>query len=255
MLKDVVIDRPDHVWSTDITYIRIGKGFMYLTAVIDWFSRYVLSWRLSNTLENSFCIEVLEEALLLFTPEIFNTDQGSQYTSMKFLSILKAREIRISMDSKGRALDNVFVERLWRTIKYEEVYLKDYRTIREAHRSWKAFINFYNKERLHQALGYKTPASVYRTAWRGIISLWWHYNYSALTRGDWIYRIKDGCMGKGSIYARKLPSCFHHQLRRSGCFPTLPYPPSWRTKNTIGGNFFNKKRKTMPSVPLEEGGF
>ena len=164
LLKDVVIDRPDHVWSTDITYIRIGNGFMYLTVVIDWFSRYVLSWRLSNTLENTFCIEVLEEALLLSKPEIFNTDQGSQYTSMKFLSILKAREIRISMDSKGRALDNVFVERLWRTIKYEEVYLKDYRTMREAQSSLKTFINFYNKERLHQALGYKAPASVYRTA-------------------------------------------------------------------------------------------
>ena len=145
LLKDVVIDRPDHVWSTDITYIRIGNGFMYLTAVIDWFSRYVLSWRLSNTLENTFCIEVLEDALDLSKPEIFNTDQGSQYTSTKFLSILKKKDIRISMDSKGRAPDNVFVERLWRTIKYEEVYLKDYRTMREAQSSLKAFINFYNK--------------------------------------------------------------------------------------------------------------
>jgi putative transposase len=164
LLKDVVIDRPNHVWSTDITYIRIGNGFMYLTAVIDWFSRYVLSWRLSNSLENTFCIEVLEEALCISKPEIFNTDQGSQYTSMKFLSVLKERGIRISMDSKGRALDNVFVERLWRTIKYEEVYLKDYRTMREAQSSLKAFINFYNKERLHQSLGYKAPASVYRIA-------------------------------------------------------------------------------------------
>jgi len=164
LLKDVVIDRPNHVWSTDITYIRIGNGFMYLTAVIDWFSRYVLSWRLSNCLENTFCIEVLEEALCISKPEIFNTDQGSQYTSMKFLSVLKERGIRISMDSKGRALDNVFVERLWRTIKYEEVYLKDYRTMREAQSSLKAFINFYNKERLHQSLGYKAPASVYRIA-------------------------------------------------------------------------------------------
>lgn len=163
LLRGVVIDKPDQVWSTDITYIRIGNGFMYLTAVMDWFSRYVLSWRLSNTLENAFCIEALEEALYISTPEIFNTDQGSQFTSLKFLSILHAKKIKISMDSKGRALDNVFVERLWRTIKYEEVYLKDYRTVKEAHRSLKAFIKFYNQERLHQALKYKVPMSVYRS--------------------------------------------------------------------------------------------
>ncbi len=164
LLKNAVIDRPNQVWSTDITYIRIGNGFMYLSAVMDWFSRYVLSWRLSNTLENTFCIEALEEALIVSTPEIFNTDQGSQFTSLKFLKILQAKNIKISMDSKGRALDNVFVERLWRTIKYEEVYLKDYRTVREAQQSLKAFIWFYNRERLHSALGYKVPLSVYRTA-------------------------------------------------------------------------------------------
>lgn len=163
LLRGVVIDKPDQVWSTDITYIRIGNGFMYLAAIMDWFSRYVLSWRLSNTLENAFCIEALEEALYISTPEIFNTDQGSQFTSLNFLSILHAKKIRISMDSKGRALDNVFVERLWRTIKYEEVYLKDYRSVKEAHCSLKAFINFYNQERLHQALAYKAPLSVYRS--------------------------------------------------------------------------------------------
>ena len=164
LLKGVAIMKPDQVWSTDITYIRIGNGFMYLSAVIDWFSRYVLSWRLSNTLENTFCIEALEEALIVSTPEIFNTDQGSQFTSLKFLKILQARNIKISMDSRGRALDNVFVERLWRTIKYEEVYLKDYRTVKEAQESLKAFIKFYNQERLHQALGYRVPLSVYRAA-------------------------------------------------------------------------------------------
>lgn len=164
LLKGVVINKPDQVWSTDITYIRIGNSFMYLTAVMDWFSRYVLSWRLSNTLENAFCIEALEEALNISTPKIFNTDQGTQYTSLKFLNILQDKKIKISMDSKGRALDNVFVERLWRTIKYEEVYLKDYRTVKEAYRSLKAYINFYNQERLHQALEYQVPVSAYRSA-------------------------------------------------------------------------------------------
>jgi len=162
LLKGMVIDKPEQVWSTDITYIRIGNGFMYLTAVMDWYSRYVLSWRLSNTLDNAFCIEALEEALYISKPEIFNTDQGSQFTSLKFVSILQAQNIKISMDSKGRALDNVFVERLWRTIKYEEVYLKDYRTVKEAHSSLKAYIKFYNEERPHQSLEYKVPLSVYR---------------------------------------------------------------------------------------------
>lgn len=161
LLKNIVIDKPNQVWSTDITYIRIGNGFMYLTAVMDWFSRYVLSWRLSNTMENTFCIEALEEALRFSTPGIFNTDQGSQFTSLKYLKILQDKNVKISMDSKGRALDNVFVERLWRTIKYEEIYLKDYRTMSEAYQSLKAFIKFYNQERLHQALGYKVPMAIY----------------------------------------------------------------------------------------------
>ena len=161
LLKGVKIERPDHVWSTDITYIRIGRGFAYLTAVIDWYSRYVLSWRLSNTLENTFCIEALEEALYCSSPEIFNTDQGSQYTAINFLTALLDKNIKISMDSQGRALDNVFVERLWRTVKYEEVYLKDYRTLNQAHSNIKDYFNFYNNERPHQSLKYNVPATEY----------------------------------------------------------------------------------------------
>jgi len=166
LLRGVNIERPDHVWSTDITYIRVSNGFAYLTAVIDWFSRYVLSWRLSNSLENTFCIEALEEALSISQPQIFNTDQGSQYTAVNFLKPLIDRDISISMDSRGRALDNVFVERLWRTVKYEEVFLKDYRTMKmkDAYRSLKDFIKFYNQERLHQALDYKSPEYIYHSA-------------------------------------------------------------------------------------------
>jgi putative transposase len=163
----------------------------------------VLSWRLSNTLENTFCIEVLEDALCFSKPEIFNTDQGSQYTSLKFLSILKDRKIRISMDSKGRALDNVFVERLWRTIKYEEVYLKDYRTMREAQSSLKAFINFYNKERLG-VQGTSISLSMLREG-EPYDSCGPIGSYFALRSGIWIYRIKDGCMEKGSIHACYCP--------------------------------------------------
>jgi putative transposase len=162
LLKGVKIENPDHVWSTDITYIKIGNGFVYLTAVIDWYSRYVLSWQLSNSLENTFCIEVLEEALAISKPEIFNTDQGCQYTSKNFLKPLTDNKIKVSMDSKGRALDNIFVERLWRTVKYEEVYLKDYQTMKSARCSLKAYFKFYNQERLHQALQYKTPEFIYK---------------------------------------------------------------------------------------------
>ncbi|ACN15113.1 transposase (IS150 family protein) [Desulforapulum autotrophicum HRM2] len=161
LLRGVNIARINHVWSTDITYIRIGNGFVYLTAVIDWFSRYVLSWRLSNTLENTFCVEVLEEALSIAEPEIFNTDQGCQYTATNFLKVLTDHKIKVSMDSKGRALDNIFVERLWRTVKYEEVYLKSYQSMKDAQSSLKTYLNFYNKKRLHQALEYKTPESIY----------------------------------------------------------------------------------------------
>lgn len=162
LLSGLTIERPDQVWSTDITYIKIGNGFAYLTAIMDWYSRYVLSWRLSNTLENSFCIEALEEALDISKPEIFNTDQGSQYTSLNFLTPLIDKDIKISMDSKGRALDNVFIERLWRSVKYEEIYLKDYQSMNDAYRSLKGYLEFYNKERPHQALEYATPESLYK---------------------------------------------------------------------------------------------
>jgi putative transposase len=164
LLRGINIERTDHVWSTDITYIRVGNGFIYLTAVIDWYSRYVLSWRLSNSLENTFCVEVLEEALSISKPEIFNTDQGSQYTATNFIKILTDSNIKISMDSKGRALDNIFVERLWRTVKYEEVYLKDYQSMKDAQSSLKDYLKFYNTERLHQSLKYKTPESIYHMA-------------------------------------------------------------------------------------------
>lgn len=162
LLKGVTIYEPNHVWSTDITYIRVGRGFVYLTAIIDWFSRYVISWRLSNTLESDFCVDALNEALVLSKPLIFNTDQGSQYTSKKFIAPLKAQGVKISMDSKGRALDNIFVERLWRTVKYEEVYIKEYSTARDAYQSLKEYFLFYNNKRLHQSLGYRTPCEVYK---------------------------------------------------------------------------------------------
>ena len=161
LLRDVVIERPNQVWSIDITYIRLKHGFVYLVAVIDWYSRYVLSWRLSNTIDGSFCREALLDALRIATPEIFNSDQGSQFTDEKFTTILLGHGIKISMDGKGRALDNVFVERLWRTVKYEEVYIKYYDSIPECRSSLAKYFIKYNKERLHQALGYQTPWEVY----------------------------------------------------------------------------------------------
>jgi putative transposase len=162
LLRGVKIERADQVWSADITYIRMRAGFLYLVAVIDWFSRYVLSWRLSNTLDSSFCVEALEAALRVKQPEIFNTDQGSQFTSGEFIGLLEDRQIAISMDGRGRCLDNIFVERLWRTVKYEEVYLRDYQTPNEAYLGLKKYFEFYNTERFHQALGYQTPYEVYR---------------------------------------------------------------------------------------------
>lgn len=161
LLRNVEIVHPDQVWSTDITYIRMKGGFLYLTAIIDWFSRYVLSWRLSNTLDAHFCIEALEEAFQFGHPEIFNTDQGSQFTSIKFTGILEDHNIKVSMDGRGRALDNVFVERLWRSVKYEEVYLHDYATPVDAQLGLDHYFRFYNKDRFHQSLGYLTPGEVY----------------------------------------------------------------------------------------------
>jgi putative transposase len=161
LLRGVPITRVNQVWSTDITYIRLQGGFVYLVAVMDWFSRYVLSWAISITMDVGFCLEALEQALGIATPDIFNSDQGAQFTSLDFTDRLTAAGIRISMDGRGRALDNVFVERLWRTVKYEEVYLKDYGTPREALQGLARFFQVYNRQRPHQALGYQTPATVY----------------------------------------------------------------------------------------------
>jgi len=160
LLRGLRIDRPNQVWSTDITYIRMRRGFLYLVAIMDWYSRYVLSWELSNTLDNAFCVEALERALETGKPEIFNTDQGSQFTSDGFTRVLRQHEIRISMDGRGRALDNVFVERLWRTLKYEEVYLRNYESVRDAYVGIRNYWHFYNEERPHQSLGYRVPAAI-----------------------------------------------------------------------------------------------
>jgi putative transposase len=161
LLRGVPITRVNQVWSTDITYIRLHSGFVYLVAVMDWFSRYVLSWAVSITMDVGFCLEALEQALGVAQPEIFNSDQGAQFTSIAFTGRLESAGIRISMDGRGRALDNVFVERLWRTVKYEEVYLKDYETPREAMQGLATFFIRYNAQRQHQSLDYQTPAAVY----------------------------------------------------------------------------------------------
>jgi len=166
LLRGVLINRVDQVWSVDITYIRLKGGFVYLVAIIDWFSRYVLAFGISITLEIDFCIETLERALTSGKPEIFNSDQGSQFTSPRHTAILKAADVRISMDGKNRAIDNIFVERLWRSLKYEEVYLKDYETVQEAKDGIKQYFDYYNNERPHQALGYKTPTEVHSNGHR-----------------------------------------------------------------------------------------
>ena len=171
LLRNVPITRPDQVWSTDITYIPMCHGFLYLVAVMDWYSRYVLSWRLSNTLDGGFCMEALDEALGHGRPEIFNSDQGSQFTAVAFTSRLENCGIAISMDGRGRAIDNVFIERLWRSVKYEEVYLKDYSTAWEAEVSLASYFRFYCQERIHQSLDYRTPAEVYQSGrWSSCIA-------------------------------------------------------------------------------------
>jgi putative transposase len=162
LLADVTVERPNHVWSTDITYVRMRQGFMYLMAIIDWFSRYVLAWRLSNSLESAFCLEAIDEALGgPQQPLIFNTDQGVQFTSVAFTDRLRARSIAISMDGRGRAFDNIFIERLWRSVKYEHIYLHDYQLVDELSAGLRRYWVQYNTERPHQALGYQTPAAVY----------------------------------------------------------------------------------------------
>ena len=167
LLRDRVLTHADEVWSSDITYVPMRHGFMFLTAVIDWFSRYVLSWRLSNTLDGRFCLEALDEALAISRPEIFNTDQGSQFTAQEYTDRLEEAGIAVSRDGRGRALDNVFVERLWRSVKYEDIYIKDYERVPELESGLAAYFRVYDEERPHQSLGYRTPAEVYRAGFRG----------------------------------------------------------------------------------------
>lgn len=162
LLKGLNIIRPNQVWGTDITYIRMKHGFVYLVAFIDWYSRLVLSWKLSTTMETDFCIEAAEEAIEKYgLPEIANSDQGVQFTSYDYLDLWKKNLVSISMDGRGRALDNIFTERLWRSVKYEEVYLKDYETVSDAHNGFNNYFTFYNTERLHQSLNYQTPNEIY----------------------------------------------------------------------------------------------
>jgi putative transposase len=160
LLSGLKVTRPNQVWAADITYIPMTRGFLYLVAIIDWYSRYVLSWRLSNTLDTGFCVEALEEALRKGKPEIFNTDQGAQFTSEAFTGLLEQHGIKISMDGKGSYNDNLFIERLWRSVKYEEVYLRAYQDARDARTSLGNYFRFYNSQRPHQALGYRTPAEI-----------------------------------------------------------------------------------------------
>lgn len=165
LLRGIDISRPNQVWSSDITYIRLPRGFVYLVAIIDWYSRKVLAWRLSNTMDAGFCVDCLEEAIQSYgPPDIFNSDQGSQFTSDAFTGVLIQNGITISMDGRGRALDNIFVERLWRTVKYEDMYLNKYDSVQDLLMGLTQYFLFYNQERYHQSLGYKTPHEVYQTA-------------------------------------------------------------------------------------------
>jgi len=161
LLKGVEIVRANQVWAVDITYVQLARGFCYLVAIMDWFSRYVLSWRLSNTLDAAFCVECLKAALKYGKPEIFNSDQGVQFTSMAFIRVLLENNIRISMDGRGRVFDNIFIERLWRTVKYNNIYIMEYATMPDAHGGLGTYFNRYNTERLHQSLDYQTPWEVY----------------------------------------------------------------------------------------------
>ena len=161
LLRGMNIDRKDQVWAVDITYIPMAYGFMYLVAIMDWFSRYVLSWELSNTLDSDFCITALKNALNYGIPDIFNSDQGSQFTSHDFTDQLLSAGIRISMDGRGRVMDNIFIERLWRSLKYEDIYIKDYETVKQLHEGLDQYFEFYNNERPHQSLEYRTPAMMY----------------------------------------------------------------------------------------------
>lgn len=161
LLRNLAVERPNQVWGIDITYVRMPGGWMYLVAVLDWYSRFVVSWELEQSMEIDFVLEAVSRALNQATPEIFNSDQGSHFTSPQYLALLQGTDTKISMDGKGRAIDNIFTERLWRTIKYEEVYLKEYASPRDARQNLSAYLTFYNQERPHQSLGYRTPADVY----------------------------------------------------------------------------------------------
>jgi len=161
LLRGLCIDRPDQVWSTDITYVPLATGFMYLAAILDWYSRYVIAWRLSNTLDGSFCLEMLDEALSRGRPEIFNTDQGVQFTAEAFTGRLVRAGVAGSMDGRGRGFDNIFVERLWRTVKYEDIYVRGYEGVAQLRQGLERYFRFYNEERFHQSLDYRTPAAVY----------------------------------------------------------------------------------------------
>lgn len=171
LLRGLTVSRVNQVWAADLTYIPLAHGFIYLVAIMDWYSRRVLAWRLSNTMDSSFCVDALEEALSRYpAPEIFNTDQGAQFTADAFTGVLRERGIQISMDGKGRYLDNVFVERLWRSLKYEEVYLHAYEHAREAREGIGRYFEFYDEQRPHQALGYQTPAAFYRAGLREVLA-------------------------------------------------------------------------------------
>jgi len=161
LLKDLMIDQPNQVWCSDITYISLAHGFVYLVAIMDWYSRFVLAWRLSNTLDTEFCLDALRAALEISNPEIFNTDQGCQFTSVEHTGLLKEAGIKISMDGRGRVFDNIMIERLWRTLKYQDIYIKDYQTVMELYAGLDAYFQFYNYERPHQSLQDKTPAMTY----------------------------------------------------------------------------------------------
>jgi putative transposase len=164
LLGGLMIKRPNQVWAADITYIRLRRGFVYLMAILDWHSRYVVAWELSLSMDVAFCLSALDRALSMARPEIFNTDQGSQFTSQAFTGRLTSAGVSVSMDGRGRVFDNIMVERLWRSVKYEEVYLKDYEEVREAREGLSGYFTFYNEERYHQSLAYRTPAAVYQEA-------------------------------------------------------------------------------------------
>ena len=206
LLKNLTIDRSNQVWCADITYIPMAKGWVYLVANMDWYSRRVLAWRLSITMETGFCVEALQEALEKHgSPEIFNTDQGVQFTAAAFIETLAARGVRISMDGKGRFLDNIFIERLWRSLKYEEVFIKAYASVAEARRSIGAWLNFYNDERKHQALGYRTPSQIFAaTPACGYV-----HNASALHTSP---QAQQPQKEKDSIYERKVVAYEIEQL-------------------------------------------